>query len=576
MNKDSYFRRWRQCLPCIALLLFMYAVFGSMEVYLGNIKDFPMNLWETLLPLIAVFLIGVIVIPPIVAIPKGIIWRILTGLISGAALCSYLQNLFLNKNVGLLGDDDVDWSRFGNYGTTNLIMWGAALLVILVLAILLKDKWGKVSAWVCSALLAVQAIALAVMIVTAPSSDAIALTKRYILNGSDQYTVSSKKNTVVFVLDYYANTYYDRVIDKYPKAAKYFNDFTYYSNCDPVYIGTFPSMTHMLTGYEYDPTSKIDDWFNAAWNSTSSEAFYQCLAEEDTQLRLYTTSGKNLGLKYAAGKVSNLVDGELLADTRTINHPKLIREMMKLAAYRYFPHEFKQYFMVSSGDFTSILSYNGVGIEKVRNSYEFYKALKSEKLTVDESNGNLLIVQHLRGTHAPYNLSSKVTRHPGSSLEATGVANLKIVKEYLNQLKELGLYDDATIIITADHGDKENNMQVIYFLKQPGEKHKKMKESKAPISHDDFPGTLLQTMGRSAKDYNFTTIFDFSEDDERERTVMVNTMDRSYPKVPKYGSFSEGTHTAVNYYTYEGDLRDLRKRIKRGPSKTVPLAESFN
>ena len=576
MNKDSYSRRWRQSIPCVALLLFMYTVFGSMEVYLGNIKDFPMNLWETLLPLAAVFLAGLVIIPLIVALPKGLPWRLLTGLISGAAFCSYLQNLFLNKDTGLLGDDEVDWSRFGNYGTINLIMWAVAILAVLIVAVLLKDKWGKVSAWLCSALLAVQAVALAVMIITAPSADTTDLTKRFILNGNDQYTVSARKNTIVFVLDYYANTYYDRVIKEYPEATEYFNDFTYYSNCDPVYIGTFPSMTHMLTGYEYDPGSRIDDWFDSAWNSDSAEAFYQCLEEEDTQLRLYTTSGKNLGLKYASGKVSNLLDGELLADTRTINRSKLIQKMMSLAAYRYFPHEFKQYVMVSTGDFTSILSYAGMGDTKVRNSAEFYKALKSGKLTVDENIGNLLIIQHLRGTHAPYNLDSEGRRRPGSSLEETGVANLKIVKEYLAQLKELGLYDDANIIITSDHGDKENNMQVIYFIKQPGEKHDKMKKNAAPISHDDFPGTLLQLMGRNAGEYQFSTIFDFTEDDERERTVMVNTMDKNYPKVPKYGSFSNGTHTAVNYYTYEGNLKDLRKQIKRGPTKTVPLAESFN
>ncbi len=576
MNKDSYLQRWRQSIPCVALLLFMYTVFGSMEVYLGNIKDFPTTLWETLLPLAAVFLIGLAVIPPIVAIPKGLPWRLLTGLISGAALCSYLQNLFLNKDAGLLGDDEVNWSQFGNYGTVNLIMWAAAILVILLLAVLLKNKWGKVSVWVCSALLAVQAVALAVMLVTGPSADTTDLTNRYILNGNDQYTVSAKKNTIVFVLDYYANTYYDQVIEEYPEAAEYFNDFTYYSNCDPVYIGTFPSMTHMLTGYEYDPGSKIDDWFDSAWNSDSAKAFYQCLEEEDTQLRLYTTSAKNLGLKYAAGKVSNLLDSALLADVRSINRPKLVRGMMKLAAYRYFPHEFKKHVMVYAGDFSSVLTYTGMGDTKVRNSSRYYKALKSKKLKVDTEIGNLLIVEHLRGTHAPYRLDSEGRWKARASLVETGVANLKIVKEYLDQLKELGLYEDASIIITADHGDKENNMQVIYFIKQPGETYEKMKKSKAPISHDDFPGTLLHLIGRNAGEYNFSTIFDFTEDDERERTVMVNSMDKKYPKVPKYGSFSTGTHTCVNYYTYEGNLRDLRKRIKRGPTKTVPLAESLN
>lgn len=573
MNKETYFQRWRRCLPCIALLLFMYVIFGSMEVYLGNIKDFPMTLWETLLPLGLVFLAGVAVIPPIVAASKGLLWRLLTGLITGAALCSYLQNLCMNKDTGLLGDDEIDWGQFGNYGAINLAVWAAVLLAVIILAVLLKEKWGKVSTWLCSGLLVVQAAALAVMMITVPSADTNDLTKRYILDGKDQYTVSAKKNTIVFVLDYFANSYYDKVIDEYPEAEEYFNDFTYYSNCDPVYIGTFPSMTHILTGYGFDPSSRIDDWFHAAWNSESAEVIWRHLAESNTLMRLYTTAGKNYGLKYASGKVSNLLDGELLAGTRTINHSNLISKMVSLAAYRYLPHEFKKYFVVSIGN---ILTYSGMEDEKVRDTSGYYETLCSKRLQPDEKENSLLIIQHLRGAHAPYNLDSEVNWQPGSSLEETCIANLKIVKEYIDQLKELGLYDDAAIIITADHGDKDNNMQVIYFLKQPGEKHDEMQINEAPISHDDFPGTLLQLMGCPADEYEFSTIFDFTEDDERERTVMVNSMDKNYPTVPKYGSFSKGTHTSVYYYTYEGNLRDLRKQVKRGPTKIEPLAESFN
>ncbi|MCR5565457.1 MAG: LTA synthase family protein [Clostridiales bacterium] len=576
MNKGGYLRRWLQCLPCVALLLFMYTLFGSVEVYLGNTKDFPMTLGEALLPLGLVFLAGTVIISLLVALSKGLLWRILTGLISGAAFCSYLQNLCMNKNTGLLGDDEVDWSQYGNYGTTNLILWIALLIAVVLLAASLKKNWGKVSALLCSGLLAMQAVALAVVMFSVPSADTNDSAKRYILDGNNQYTVSAKKNTIVFVLDYFANTYYNNVIDEYPEAADYFNDFTYYSNCDPVYIGTFPSMTHMLTGYEYDPSSRIDDWFNAAWNSESSEAFYKGLAEQNTIMRVYTTYGKNLGLEFAGGKIENLIDGGLLDGSRIIDHPRLISKMLSLAAYRYFPHEFKQYFLAQIEDFSPILSYSGLGDTNILNTYEYYDALNSRRLKADEKKSNLLIVQHLRGTHIPYELDSEVCLHPGASMEETGVANLKIVKEYIDQLKELGLYEDATIIITADHGDKENNMQVIYFLKQPGEKHNKMQRNDAPISHDDFPGTVLQLTGGRTTGYNFSTIFDFTEDDERERTVMVNTMDKNYPAVPKYGSFSTGTHTAVIYYTYEGNLKDLRKQIKRGPTKTVPLAESFN
>ena len=51
---------------------------------------------------------------------------------------------------------------------------------------------------------------------------------------------------------------------------------------------------------------------------------------------------------------------------------------------------------------------------------------------------------------------------------------MTIMEAYLNELKRLGVYDDATIIITADHGgDWKEEMQIIYFIKQPGEVHER-------------------------------------------------------------------------------------------------------
>ena len=335
-------------------------------------------------------------------------------------------------------------------------------------------------------------------------------------------------------------------------------------------------MTHMLTGYAFDTTVTIDRWFSDAWGSASSEAFYSTLAEKGYSLRLYTTAPKNMGLMYAMNKVSNLVDREAGDTTSTMHYDRLLSKSLEMAAYRYLPHAFKQYFSMSSTDFANIVTSKTVGSEVVLNKHKFYKQLVKGGLQTDQDCGKLLIVQHLRGTHAPYTLSENATYLSGATLTQTAMGNFRIVKEYLDQLKELGLYDDATIIITSDHGDKDNNMQVIYFMKQPGESHEKMATNKAPVSHIDFQGTLLQAVGADASALGRTTIYDWSEDDERERTVMCNSMDKNYPKVKKYGSTSTGTHTVMYSYTYEGNLKDLRKRVKRGPTEILPLTESFN
>ncbi|MBQ1945642.1 MAG: hypothetical protein II343_01820, partial [Clostridia bacterium] len=161
-----------------------------------------------------------------------------------------------------------------------------------------------------------------------------------------------------------------------------------------------------------------------------------------------------------------------------------------------------------------------------------------------------------------------------STLEECAAGYMLMVTEYINQLKALDLYDDATIIITSDHGDKENSMQVLYFIKEPHVTREEMAVNSAPVSHKEFIGTILHNIGA---EYPYgQTIYDFTEDDERERTVMRNFIDTDYPAVPKYMSTANGTHTVMYAYTYEGNRKALRKQIRRGPTEILPLTESFN
>ena len=55
-----------------------------------------------------------------------------------------------------------------------------------------------------------------------------------------------------------------------------------------------------------------------------------------------------------------------------------------------------------------------------------------------------------------------------------------VMEEYINQLKQLGVYDDATIIITADHG-RASDSQVIFYIKEAGDEHEITPVTNAPF-----------------------------------------------------------------------------------------------
>ena len=63
---------------------------------------------------------------------------------------------------------------------------------------------------------------------------------------------------------------------------------------------------------------------------------------------------------------------------------------------------------------------------------------------------------HLRGVHSPWLLDEdlKIRRLPKNrgGYKRQAVATIKIVSRFLQKLKNLGVYDQSLIIVSADHG----------------------------------------------------------------------------------------------------------------------------
>lgn len=558
--------------PCL-LPCFMYCIWGGMEVYTGNAGGFRFNYGEALGVLWPVCALCFAALMAVVPLLRGKAFRLALSVLTAFSLASYIQNLALNLNMGLMEGEAVDWAAHTAHGYVNLGVWALMLgLFTLGLMLLRGKRVARAACGVCAALFTLQAATLGVVTAQYFSGDLHdERNDAYMLSGETQFEVSAEGNVVVFILDYFSNDYFESTLKKYPEIESLFADFTYYDNCDPNYIGTFPSAVHMLTGYEYDNTVTIDQWFQNAWGSESARYIYQTLAEKGYKARFFDSSNSYFGIKYAMPYFDNLIS--IAQEPHTLHADFLRESMLKLACYRYLPHIFKQNFWMVTSDF-----YNAVTLERQsellsRNRAAFYYgAMGGLERVADD--GKYFIVQFLRGTHPPYHLDENCRPDDTATLEQTAAAYLKMCGVYLQKLRDQGLYDDATVIITSDHGDKENSMQILYLIKEAGAHKDAMAVNSAPISHAEFPGTILHAVGA---EYPYgATIYDFAEGDKRERTVMRNFIDTNYPYVPKYQSTGKGTHTVMYAYTYTGDRKALRKQVRRGPTYILPLTESFN
>ena len=107
-----------------------------------------------------------------------------------------------------------------------------------------------------------------------------------------------------------------------------------------------------------------------------------------------------------------------------------------------------------------------------------------------------------------------------SSLEQQNLGSLKIVSEYLRQLKELGVYENSTIILTADHGtwwsaeNPPDETSPILLVKPAGaDSSQPVVRSSVPTGHVDLPATLRAAFGVETSE---PTVFDVT-DEPRER-----------------------------------------------------------
>lgn len=569
MNKNLLIKAGRAFLVNF-LFTFMLLIFGPAEIFFANVTEFDFVYGEFAGCMAVFALVGAALLTVISAILPDKFYRIFLSAMFAIAVAGYLQVMFLNKHLDLLGVNPEGYQVNVGQAAGNLLIWLVVIALVIFSAFWKKDMWKKVVTYLSAFLLCIQLIAFVSLTVTAKEDAYEYPEGSYHLSGEDQYKVSADKNVIVLVLDYFSNQYLKPLETAYPGATQFLHDFTYYSNADCTYYGTFPSLPHMLTGNEVDMSCGCNEWFEQIWNSKKTQEFYSMLKEKHYVTNVYTQDMHVLcgqdGAVIMKDAISNVVNEAQEID---VSHGLLYKTMGKMSAYRMFPDILKPYFYANIDEYKDIVS---VKENPVRhNNYDFYQGLLEEGLSVDKQS-NYYIVQHLMGPHLLTTDENGYYKED-ATLEETTKGCMVIVEEYLKQLKDLGVYDDATIIITADHGGPSDS-QVIFYMKEPGETHEVSMVTNAPISHREFLPTIAEAVGADYTEYG-QSVHDFTEDEQRERTVWVRAWHDDLPAVLYFTGDKQGTMNAYDGYSYTGDIEDLLQQIEAGPSIVVPVVDSL-
>ena len=554
----NYGERLRYTMLIVLMPIISYVILGPLEIYFGNEKDFAFSygdfFWLLLLIAIAVWAIGSLLVA---ALPEKLC-VITNAVILGIAIASYIQNMFMNVKLSEADGSPMNWNELKSFTIINLIVWIVMLALVICGSVFLKKYWTKISMGAAAFFSLIQVVAVVSLVLPAMTEHKESGNLQ--MATDERFQVAKENNIIIFVLDTFGNMQYEEALKKYPEIAEDLSDFTFYNNADCHYYCTFPSMTHMLTGNEFDFNATSEGWMQTAWTSERAVNFYQTLHDDEYTVNLYSaTPGYVYGdLENLYGKIDNVRGVDTI-----VKKGVLVKRICKMSIYKYVPYIVKPYFEVLSKEFDSVVEY-AEGDSCTDDNGEFYQLLLNNPLEISNDMKNAVIIQHIFGTHQPYTLNQNAEIVE----EAERIDTIKglsvILNEYMQQLKDIGMYDDATIIITADHGAwYGGDTQPIFFIKQSGETHEALAVNEAPISLDDMQATILSLAGEDYSAYG-TSVFDWNADDVRERTVYMRGNDEQYPEV-------QGSSFNVYYqYTYVGKRNNLNERVEQGPDDIVP------
>lgn len=396
----------------------------------------------------------------------------------------------------------------------------------------------KVCKFACLYIAAIQIVTLGVLLI---STEYGSVEAREAMSTEGALELSQDSNVLVFVLDCFESSWFEDIVEEDATIIEPLADFTYYRNGTSQFAHTDNAIPYMLTGVTWKEEIAGNYPSYAYENSDALNK----IAEKGYDIGIYT------GATYLADSAKALTTNYSNDISWTYEPVETLKLMWKSSMYKMAPFALKLDFSYYSGDVFALAKTDEVW--NIDNDIPFYNRLMRQGIMVNEELSSAFRFYHMRGPHGPFYLSEDVKYEPTgreATVSSQGRGSLRIVYEYLEQMKELGVYDDATIIITADHGqgyildsDKESGKpnrtsRPIFIVKKSNEKGETMRISNAPVSQAELIPTILEAVGADGKDYG-RTFEDISENEQRERMY-----------VDVYSYFTV-------QYTINGDAADL-------------------
>lgn len=447
----------------VSSLIWTVGFFVPLDVFFRNTEEFWFGIndifhWLVLIN-ITISFVAVVVIK---LIRKKNVLNVV-GYVSFFLLLDVcVQGYLLNVSYGVLDGRSINWESYGSYGLYNALLWAG--IVVLPLLLLFKFKLQQMVS--CCAKVSVMLLIIqgCSMLYYVTSTDCIrARHESPIVTTKGLLEFSKDENIIVIILDTFDSSYLQELInsDYGDIIRSTLKDFTYYPDTVGMYPTTKGALPYILTGEVYKNDVPYNEYIENAYNNNP---LYNKLKENE-----YITEGYSFSPFFS---VNNKIFRNIEYDYYSIREKgQFFLDFYKLSMFRIMPHDLKEHFLLATAVFDKYKDYDG----EILYSWgikAFYDQLKSDEIKLQQENKKFK-VYHLQGVHQPYRFDENLQSSTEVKYSLWDVSKgcIKLVDEFLKKLRQQDIYDASTIIILADHGNKDMSQNPLFLLKNKHEDH---------------------------------------------------------------------------------------------------------
>lgn len=467
-NEGEFWFQLKDVLPDVLLVFFFAAAFAFLiHFLLPDGKKLSLRLW-------------------------------FATVVAAGTLCAFIQDHFLSGYLPTLTGEEIDWSIYSRWNTVSLALWGGIFLVF-ILMLIIRPRFMKGTIYVLLAMMLVSEVVVGTVDIATAKHENRRTGTYFTQEG--MYETSSAGNVVVLVTDTFEATYMNEILEKYPDCKEFLQDVTYYDNTSGISVFTYFSYPKILTGQDF-PLGKT--FVEGAAYAFETETLISDIYNKGWEVGYYTEFAPTPNVK---DKIISYGEDELHPNRQA--RIDITKYLIKGALFRSMPQMLKPRFAVTTLDF-EYAKFNLEGAEApyITNDGVYYENLKEKGLTRVESNPRFNVTE-LFGVHEPctpnlemYSMDEWNSLPLREQQLATGYTQLKLLRTYLDKLKEAGTYDDTTVIMIADHG-RENRFYPLCLVKEAGRQADGFRIDHTELSlQQDYPGLILALMdGGSFSEY---------------------------------------------------------------------------